>query len=541
LRSLFLTLCLLLVITACAFGQQFNGTFTGNSDDTPVTLKLTETDGKVTGTFSDGTLVLQIEGKIEGGKLTGTGTPKGIPVKMFIRASRTGDRLTLEVAPPDDAGKADWDDADKVVLTAQDKGKDADPAPNKPDAPIPTEKPTAADNSITGKFKGADIQIEVKASGDSYSGTITQEGKAYPFTAKKEGPGIVGKFKVGSDEFEFLAKMESGQLQMKTGDTVYVMDRADAPKVNPLSKPDAKNPLAKPPANNPLTKTAGAKGDKPEEVRTIPQWRILQHPLGLSVRYPRDWAIAKMDDGYKLTPPGTEGSTDEVYAITGQSAEGIKSAADPRVTQAIDAVVGQNFPGFQRRGAGDKLNAGSVPGMAFTFEGGQGVKARLYVIILKDVALSVLGVGKKEKIDAKDSVLQQIFQSFGTKEAARDPQLVGKWTKTGETSIDARDNVGRLQASSTGSSSRTLILLADGTCVSREWSRTIAIGKGVSIDTGDQVTEHKGKWCAGDGVLVLMWDDGAEEYPYQVQLGNGGKQVIAKLGNGKATVWSQTQ
>src|SRR5207245_8119484 len=111
------------------------------------------------------------------------------------------------------------------------------------------------------------------------------------------------------------------------------------------------------------------------------------------------------------------------------------------------------------------------------------------------------------------------------------------WAKVGTSSLDARDNAGRLQASFTGEHRRELLLRADGTCVSRATDRTIAIGQGVSIDTGDQVTVKNGKWFAGDGKITLLWERDAEEYEYRLLGANGAKQLVFVLGNGNGLVW----
>ena len=82
-----------------------------------------------------------------------------------------------------------------------------------------------------------------------------------------------------------------------------------------------------------------------------------------------------------------------------------------------------------------------------------------------------------------------------------------------------------------------MVLRPDGTCSSREVSRTIALGKGVSIDTGDQVTNREGRWFAGNGKLVLIWEKEAEDYSYQISNGGGVKQVVIGTGGKKGELW----
>ena len=79
-----------------------------------------------------------------------------------------------------------------------------------------------------------------------------------------------------------------------------------------------------------------------------------------------------------------------------------------------------------------------------------------------------------------------------------------------------------------------MLFRPDGTVTSREVSRTVALGSGVGLDTGDQVTMKQGKWFAGSGRLSLMWEQGTpEDYGYQLQ----GGRLILNLGNGRGQVW----
>lgn len=269
-----------------------------------------------------------------------------------------------------------------------------------------------------------------------------------------------------------------------------------------------------------------------------PEWKILKHPVGLSIRYPRDWTLKELPEGFQLIPPGAS-SDQEVYLLAGMPAEGIRDATDPRVAAAVEALMAQLAPALKRVGPVEQLKAGDVPAIALTWEGGPNGRARMHVIILKGHAIGLTGIGVKEKIQAREPLLKRIFTSFAQNEGQRDPQLVGLWNRLGTTELAARDNAGRLQASSAGDHRRTIALQPDGTCVSREVSRTIAIGQGVAIDSGDQVTTKRGKWFAGDGRLVLMWENDADEYEYRLTGQPGARQLVFVLDGGKGLVWQE--
>src|SRR5207248_156727 len=111
-------------------------------------------------------------------------------------------------------------------------------------------------------------------------------------------------------------------------------------KTNPLEKPKPKNPLAG-------GKDAAAPAVKTGPVQ--PAWNLLKHPAGVSVRYPREWTARDVPGGgYQLLPPGAGADSKDVYIINGQQTEGISRADDPRLAQAVDALMGQAAPALRR-------------------------------------------------------------------------------------------------------------------------------------------------------------------------------------------------
>jgi hypothetical protein len=542
-RPALLTLVWMLITASPTFAQSFSGSYSGKEGVRTHSLKLQqEANGSVTGTYSDGEATLQLSGEVKDGAVVGKGRLQGVPITFSFKVRRESGGIVLELTEEEN-GTPDPETTEKVSLKPDggaptaDKPADkpADSPADKPAKPNPRDKRTPSDPFV-GKFVAKDLTVELLTGVGGYEGTLTKDGAAYPLKAKRSGPGIEGSFKAGDDSFEFLAKVEAGVLQLKSGDTVYLLNReGGATKANPLEKSKPKNPLA---AGASATKAAGTTGN--DERAPGPAWKIFKHPAGISVRYPKDWDTRAIPSGgTQLLPPGATAESKEIYLLNGQAAEGIMSVDDPRLAQAVDALVAQAVPALRRTKPGEPVKAEQQPGMLFVYEGGNNGAARLYVTIINGYALAVVGLGDKTQVNARDGVLRQIFSSLGWKEGERDAALVGAWKKVGTTSLDSRDAVGRLQASSVSESQRSMVLRPDGTCTSREVSRTIALGQGVSLDSGDQVTTQNGKWFAGNGKLVLIWEKGADEYTYSFRGGAGSREVVIGTGGSRGEIWAR--
>lgn len=396
---------------------------------------------------------------------------------------------------------------------------------------------TAADGKLSGTLAEGGVKMKVQGtySGSRGNATATVEGlpvKMFLQLTRTSNKLIVVVMEEG----------ENGKADPDSKETITfdAPDEKDpAPDPSPKPKPANPTPTPKPadtkPTEAPAAKPAGKPGEKPTLENT--PWKVLKHPIGLSVRIPQEWRVEDKEEAYQLFPPGVDAQSREVYLMVGQSAEGVREINDPRVAQTVDAGMAQIAPLLKRVGGGEPIAVGPAKGVLFTYEGGQGAVAKIYCTILKETAIALIGIGEKAKVSSREPVLRSIFRSFAAGEEKRDPAVAGVWNRLGTTGLDARDNVGRLQASSVTDSQRTIVLQPDGTAISRSSSRTIAIGQGVSIDTGDNVTTKRGKWVAGDGTLMLIWEKDAEEYDYKINISNGVKQLILKLDKTRAVVY----
>lgn len=108
----------------------------------------------------------------------------------------------------------------------------------------------------SGTYAGEGLTVVLKRDGDSYTGTVSLNGKTYPLEADfDEDEGLTGTFEVGDDDFDFNAVLKGGTLTFTTGGTVYKLAAPPAAKpANPLDKKPA-NPLDSRPAAQPAAGT----------------------------------------------------------------------------------------------------------------------------------------------------------------------------------------------------------------------------------------------------------------------------------------------
>lgn len=381
-----------------------------------------------------------------------------------------------------------------------------------------------AADPLVGTFRNDEMTVVVTAIGTRYTGTIAHDGQKFPFSAGKQGEnGLAGSFTDDGEQHAFAGELRDGILVLKSGETSYAL-RKEQPKRNPLDRGSAARAESAPKAES--------------------DWKLFKHPTGLSLRHPADWRIQEAPDGsgYLLLPPGVAPGGEEFYLVGGQAAGDIATAEDPRLAEAAEQLMAQAAPLLQRKGAAEKVRAAASPGISLAWESSQGARARMFVTILQGQAIGITGIGTKEKIAAREETLRKIFETLSSGEASLDRSLAGTWRRVGTTTLDARDNAGRLQASSAGDHHHAVQLRPDGSCSSRESSRTIAVGQGVAIDTGDQVTTKSGRWSAGEGKLVLTWDGEApEEYGYVLSGEPGQRQLIIKAGPNQGHVWAESR
>jgi hypothetical protein len=274
-------------------------------------------------------------------------------------------------------------------------------------------------------------------------------------------------------------------------------------------------------------------------------WTTYRHPLGLTFTIPEGWQVAEIDDGLQMTPPdaATEGGQPvEIYMILASPAEGITSPADPQVGQFLDSALRNYFPFLQSGGNPQQMNVGGSPGALYTWSGknqaGKDVLARSYVVILQNYALSLIGLGYSQNLQARTTVLDQMFVSFSIGQRQIDPQIVGRWTMKSEHSTSYSHAV----------DTYVLDLNNDGSMIQRSSTFMSITGMEATggtytdlADTGTDV-DGRGTWSVGNNNLYLLWDDGdISVFQYNLSFGEQGRVLVMQGHKEKPKYWYEYQ
>jgi hypothetical protein len=377
-------------------------------------------------------------------------------------------------------------------------------------------------------FKGDAISIDLFTSGDAITGTVHFKGADYPLMGKRVGDTINGTFQSGASVFEFTCTLAAEQLTFRSGGGAYELKRV---VTNPLDEGGS-------------TRVGEASSSDPTR-----GWKTFKHPTGVMLKYPSDWTTQEQPGALQLIPPDpakNEQGPAEAYLIAATSAEGIASASDPRVVQAVEGQIAQFAPFLKSTGKSESVRAVKTDGILQNFEGtnpfGRQIRAQVYTTILKGYAISMMAIGETSVLSRREAIARGVFTTISDTEVQIDPALVGKWHYwTYSSSSD-----GKLSSEH----DYHLALLPDGSAILNHRGQTsgsVSVKDSGGNETanagwaGDRTTGDKGKWSAGGGKIYLQWDDGsASAYEYSVSGGPGGRKVIARAGQGaKAVEWME--
>ena len=171
------------------------------------------------------------------------------------------------------------------------------------------------------------------------------------------------------------------------------------------------------------------------------------------------------------------------------------------------------------------------------------VRARAFVNIIRDNGVALLAIGFKDRLEARDTDLRQMFASFGLDQGQNDPALIGTWQLVSTYSVTNQSPFvsDAARASAVSESTTTLEFLPDGLWVRTHTSRMIAFGAGITMDTGPERTVHRGRWNAGDGSLYMVWEDESyDDFRYQIRPGSNGRELRLASGE-KGQSWQETR
>lgn len=380
----------------------------------------------------------------------------------------------------------------------------------------------ASDGSFTGTFNDgsstAPLNGTATEGGKKLVGQLSYQGLSLPIEIRSKGAGVEFVMKFGTEEEAIsLSRTGSGDAPAKP------LSPQPTEKPKPLEKPksiEKPKPTAQPKPKPSPSAPSAATGNR------------FTHPAGLSLNLPSGWKVQQTGILTALLPPGASKlDGDELYLLMVGEANGIQSKTDPRLAQVLTALLnGPKGEGGMLLGPGVVFQQTEGESGGLTFSGANG---RLYVRGVfsdpKDRIAGIVAIGLKSKIAPRESALQSAMASVRAQSPEHDSLLLGSWKGTTTTkSRDARDAVGRQQASSVTDSSTTYQLSADGRFLESHWSRTIALGQGVSLDSGDTVERTSGRWAASNGKIAFCEDSGLYLLgSYQLQ----GGSVVIQLGD----------
>jgi hypothetical protein len=259
-----------------------------------------------------------------------------------------------------------------------------------------------------------------------------------------------------------------------------------------------------------------------EEPETASGYR---HPVGIRIDLPEEWKVGLVEGlpgFHRLLPP--DANDKELCLAHAGGSYGIARADDPRLVQAIDALMRELAPALKRVEGVTPITAGSDPGALLTWEGkapdGTETGARAYAVISGRFSFLVLAIGTKEQLTARESALGEAFASFRMEEPQRDPALVGAWGNRKTESYHSGEFTAATEIKAEA------LFREDGSFIAVESSQFVGGTGDVGADS-ERRTVTEGLWYAGQGHLFLLLEDGSlEAFLYEVQGAPGGRQLV---------------
>lgn len=149
--------------------------------------------------------------------------------------------------------------------------------------------------------------------------------------------------------------------------------------------------------------------------------RTYSHPRGFSFWYPASWNITDQDGTLQLIPTEAAESPQgplELYFLATEDISGqdIQSPTDASVIEYLDEQVKSLSPvlEYTQRPSPIRTDAGKGTVLVWqaTASDGRKITARVFVVLVRQTAVMLIGMGLQERIDARDADLQALFRSI---------------------------------------------------------------------------------------------------------------------------------
>ena len=278
--------------------------------------------------------------------------------------------------------------------------------------------------------------------------------------------------------------------------------------------------------------------------------KVYKHPTGLTFWYPQEWRLQEIDEALQLIPNDvvtTQEGPSEFYFVSGESiaGSGISQADDPQVISYIDQQVRSVLPQLQLLRDREYVQLMGRQGVVFRWAGknntGKAIEGRAYIVIGKDVALSLSAIAYKGLIDKRNASLKKVFTSFVLGEGQVDQNLVGTWNKYATASLSNPDRIFETAwtaAQSVSEDKSQLTFYADGRWYRINSSHTLVGAGGIWLEDKSK-QEYSGKWFADGKRLFMIYEDNTwEDFAYNIVITDGGRELRTSVGE-KATIWRQ--
>jgi hypothetical protein len=240
----------LVLLAGVAVGQDFGGTFSGESGAGPIEVELRHSGTTLTGSLVGSAVRFELEGTVDGDVAYGAAyTAQGA---VGFEAYLQGDTLGLYLFEVDAQGAPIQESVIELILarsSVASPGGAAPPAGGARDpfgaAPAPRDPfaaPAAVD-PLLGVFADERITLEVRGVVGGYEAEVTANEQVFPLQLTPHPEGFDGSFRNGGETFPFTARLEGDVMLFVTAGTTYRLSRRSPAPRDPFgAAPPAPGP-----------------------------------------------------------------------------------------------------------------------------------------------------------------------------------------------------------------------------------------------------------------------------------------------------------
>lgn len=298
------------------------------------------------------------------------------------------------------------------------------------------------------------------------------------------------------------------------------------------------------------------------------QWKnVYRHETGISFRYPDGWTYREDSNlqAVFLLPDDARGGGLETIMVSGADSQGVTDSSDPRLLEAIEALVLQGNPLMKRVEKPLAVKAGNRPGTQFIWEAtdivGNTSRIRVMSTVLDKYVVSVTVFGPKARVVGRESIQKQIFDTLDLSvpgSATQDAAAKAGSEKTGPASTPAElaGTWMKMDYKAVGGSSWTKytyatlrpdgsVLISDSSESAHNFQYKNQQGNEVARAVGGSqgASGSVGRWKAEGGTLTITFAaGGSDQYGYQIRPNSSGWPILylRPSGGGKVQEWSKS-